>query len=348
MITVEDLAELGESVAAPAASRDELAILYATIRDLTSTLSSEEVVSRLLDRVQEHLDSEIVSILLRDADDNLRLVHARGLPPEVVESTRVPLGEGISGHVAATGLGLLIEDIESHPLFRRRNHERYSTRSALSAPLVHDGRTIGVINVNNRRDRRAYDQSDLELVEAIAGHAAIALSNARRYEDTLLRAQNDPLTGLANNGQFRQQLAIELARARRHGRELGLVVLDVDRFGKINERHGHAAGDQSLMGVARVLRMNTRAHDLAARSGGEEFAVLLPETGAQGVAVYSEKVRASVSEARLGPGASRLTVSLGTAVFPRDGDDVDALLEAADRRLHAAKSGGRDRVCSEE
>ena len=173
---------------------EELAILFDTIHDLTSTLSIREVIERLLERVLVHLKSEMASILLVGPDGKLRIRHARGLPEEVVAQTCLALGEDISGYVAQNGASVLIEDIERDARFRRRNHERYYTSSAISVPLRIHGNVMGVINVNNKRNREPYSPEDLRLVEAIAGHAAVALFNARRFEETLDRAQHDPLT----------------------------------------------------------------------------------------------------------------------------------------------------------
>jgi diguanylate cyclase (GGDEF)-like protein len=343
--TTIDLPEAAIPALAPAPpDASELSVLYATIRDLTSTLSTNEIVQRLLERVLGHLDSEIASIMLLHSDRTLRIAHARGLPEDVVKGTRVRLGEGISGSVAKSGVGLLIEDIEGHPRFGRRNHERYYTRSAICVPLRFEGRVMGVVNVNNRRDQSPYRLEDLRLVDAMAGHAAIALSNARRFEETLRRSQHDALTGLANHGHLRCTLDAELQRARRYGRELGLVVLDVDRFKAINDAHGHAVGDEVLMGLARLLRARSRVHDLPARQGGDEFAVLLPETGAFGAAACAEKVRKAVAEAALVPAGLKLTISAGVASFPADGDDAESLMTTADARLYSAKRNGRNRV----
>lgn len=350
MSIVDDLPALTTPPAGVSSSRgdERLAILHEAMRDLSSTLPTDEIVARLLGRALQHLQSGIASILLIDSEGGLRMAHALGLSGSVMESTRVELGEGVSGHVVLTGEGLLVEDVEGDHWARRLGHEGHFEGAVLSAPLVHDGHAIGVLNVSKPAAGRDYDFADLQLVETLAGQAALALGNARRYADAPREAQHDPLTGLANHAQLRRQLEIELARARRHGRELGLVLLDADRFAKINDRHGHAAGDLALMGLARVLRSRTRAHDLPARQGGEQFAVLLPETGPQGTAGFAEKIRKAVVEARLGPGGGRLSVSLGTAVFPRDGADPDELFEAAERRLGVAKSTGRDRVCTED
>ncbi len=323
----------------------ELAILCDTIHDLTSTLAVREVIERLLDRVTTHLDSEIASILLVDADGRLSIRHARGLPDEVVAGTRVGMGEGISGFVAESATPLLIDDIENDSRFGRRNHERYYTHSALSAPLRIQGNVIGVINVNNKRDRTCYTPNDLRLIEAIAGHAAVALCNAQRFEETLERSLHDPLTGLANHGHFWTTLGMEIDRAKRYERHLSLAMVDIDRFKEFNDRYGHLQGDRALARVAHVLRDWSRVHDFVARYGGEEFALILPETSGEGQLVVAEKFRQAVQEANISPaGAGNLTVSVGVASFPRDASNSNELVEVADAKLYEAKGAGRNCV----
>ena len=121
----------------------ELEILFDTVRDLGSTLSTHEVIERLIDRTLVHLDSEIASVLLVESGGDLVMIHAQGLPEDVIQEARVPQGEGIAGHVAQTGEPLLIPDVERHPQFQRRNHERYYTSSCVCAPLIFNGRVRG-------------------------------------------------------------------------------------------------------------------------------------------------------------------------------------------------------------
>jgi diguanylate cyclase (GGDEF)-like protein len=275
------------------------------------------------------------------------MTHAVGLPDEIIRKTVIPRGEGISGHVADTGEALLIPDVEKDPRFRRRNHERYYTHSALSAPLRIHGNVMGVINVNNKRNRKPFTRKDLGLVEAIAGHAAVALFNAKRFEETLRLAQRDSLTGLSNHGHFWSVMHVELERAARYGRELSLVMLDIDHFKEFNDGHGHLGGDEALAGVADTIGQLSRVHDIAARYGGEEFAVLLPETGTEGATAFAEKLRKSIaSQSFGGAGAGEITVSAGVATYPADGTEAGAIVEVADARLYEAKAEGRDRVRS--
>ena len=322
----------------------ELEVLYDTIRDVSSTLSVRQLLERLLKRSLDHLEAEIGSILLLGADGRLRMHVAHGLPDEVVKSTQMELGEGISGHVAETARPLIVDDVENHPVFRRRNHERYYTSSLLSAPLVRGGAVLGVLNVNNKSSRTAFDAGDLRLLEAIAGHASIALSNARKYEETLRRTQLDALTGLANHGHFFATLDREIARADRYSRELSLAMIDIDRFKQYNDSHGHRGGDDALVAVAKAIDDRARMHDVVARYGGEEFAVILPETPLEGALAFGEKIRSGV-EGLEGEG-DPLTVSVGVAVRRPGVESPNELVDAADTQLYRAKALGRNRVCA--
>ena len=138
----------------------DLEVLYETVKDLSSTLSVERVLERLLDRTLQHLEAGIGSILLLGDDDRLRVMVSHGLPPDVIERTEMKIGEGISGHVALHGQPLIVEDVEAHPTFRRRNRERYYTSTLISAPLVRNGVLLGVININNKANRDAFEPHD--------------------------------------------------------------------------------------------------------------------------------------------------------------------------------------------
>lgn len=327
----------------------ELEVMYDTVRDVTSTLSFVEVLQRILDRTLLHLESEIGSILLIEPDGSLRIAVAQGLPGEVVAEARLAPGEGISGHVASTGEPLLIENLDEDGRFQGRNRERYYTRSLISSPIKSGGAVRGVLNVNNKHSRLAFGEGDLMLIEAIAAHAAIALQNAERYEELLRRAQHDALTGLANHGHFWSVLEVEFERARRYERELSLVMVDVDRFKEFNDTHGHTGGDEALMWIARLIKERCRSSDLAARYGGDEFAVVLPETSRSGAMAFGEKIRQSVETASFGrSGSARVCVSIGASTFPADAATARELVDAADAQLYRAKSQGRNQVRSSD
>lgn len=185
------------------------------------------------------------------------------------------------------------------------------------------------------------DPTDLDLLLA----RARTLLDFKNYLDTCEEAAfTDHLTGLANRRRFERQLEREVARTRRFGRPFCLLMLDIDHFKRVNDTHGHEAGDDVLRRLANTIQAGTRGIDMAARIGGEEFAVLLTETDFEHGMEVAERLRAAVKETEI-PAVGRVTVSLGLAEFSAATPDARALFAAADSALYEAKRAGRDRVC---
>ena len=186
-------------------------------------------------------------------------------------------------------------------------------------------------------------QKDLSM---LALQAAEALVRTRLYEQTERLATTDGLTGLLNRRTFNAQLERRMREAQRYRRPLSLLLLDVDHFKQVNDTHGHPAGDAVLRGVARIAQKEARETDIVARYGGEEMALVLPETDARGALVIAERIRKVVAAAQhpTEQGALKVTMSIGVATWPGGGDSPEALLESADKALYRAKQAGRNRV----
>jgi len=166
----------------------------------------------------------------------------------------------------------------------------------------------------------------------------------RERNDELRRLSiTDSLTGLYNRTQLPESLSRELARSQRHGHSFSLLMIDIDHFKRFNDTHGHQAGDELLRNVAGVLRNSIRACDLAARYGGEEFLILLTETEPEGARTFAENLRGSVEGLRF-HGETAVTISIGVASFPGNGDDVESIIRQADEALYDCKRQGRNRV----
>nr|WP_240978780.1 GGDEF domain-containing protein [Longimicrobium terrae] len=190
-----------------------------------------------------------------------------------------------------------------------------------------------------------YEAHDLALLRALADSSAIALRNAELLDRLRAQATIDPLTGCHNRRGFDEILEREMARAQRYGRPLSLVLLDIDRFKSINDDFGHEVGDHALQRIGRAVRHSFRSSDSACRYGGEEFALIFPETGRDEGSRLAEKMRVVVEQ--LPPNAEvprTLTASFGVASFPDDAATIPDLIRAADRALYQAKTRGRNRV----
>ena len=212
-------------------------------------------------------------------------------------------------------------------------------------PLRTGGETVGTL-VCGSRTKGALPEAAQKELSMLGLQAADALSRTRLFEQTERLATTDGLTGLVNRRTLNTQLAARLREAQRYNRPLSFILLDVDHFKKVNDTHGHPAGDAVLKSVARLARQGARDTDVVARYGGEELALILPETDARGALVIAERIRAACAAARhpTDQGALTVTLSAGVSTWPGSGETPELLLDSADRALYRAKQGGRNRV----
>jgi diguanylate cyclase (GGDEF)-like protein len=222
------------------------------------------------------------------------------------------------------------------------------TASVLRGTLGSQRRSIGDLLLVRVGNLEPFRTADVDVLEAFLQQATLALEGAQLYQRVHEQATTDPVTGLPNHRSLKERLYEEVTRARRYGRPLCVLMLDLDHFKAFNDTYGHAAGDMALRAVADALSAQTRHGDLVARYGGEEFVVALPETDAYAGAALAERLCAAVVKlAAMADHANQraLTVSIGLAAFPEHGGDLDMLLAAADRAMYTAKHEGRNQVC---
>jgi diguanylate cyclase (GGDEF)-like protein len=205
---------------------------------------------------------------------------------------------------------------------------------------------LGAISI--ARGGEPFSRTEEELLEYLAGQAVVSIENAGLHEAVERQAVTDELTGLANVRAFTQILDMELERSRRFDTPVALVLLDIDDFKVVNDTHGHQQGDEVLAHVACVLRDLSRDLDVPARYGGEELAVVLSQTDADGAALLAERMRAAIESLEVprvgGRGKVRVTASFGVASVPDSALDRPGLIAAADAALYRAKRAGKNRV----
>ena len=214
-------------------------------------------------------------------------------------------------------------------------------RHWLTVPM-HDreGTVIGLIWADDPRNRLLPSTELLQALRVFANQATAALDSAARFEEMRFLAEHDPLTRLYNRRAFNHRLRVEAARSRRYGKPFALVVLDVDGFKRINDRHGHMAGDSALTRVADLLSHQLRGPDAAFRIGGDEFALILPEIDLESIDTVVRRIAAHL-EATCAADGHVVTASFGVAVFGEVAHDPEALLRAADAAMYAAKRSGQ-------
>ncbi|RZZ85039.1 sensor domain-containing diguanylate cyclase [Pseudoxanthomonas winnipegensis] len=226
----------------------------------------------------------------------------------------------------------------------RCHHIEGDAGATACIPLMAQGQQLGFLYVS--ADAAAF-LARVQLIETAAEQLAMALSNLELQERLRIQSIREPLTGLFNRRYLEESLARELARCARRGLPLALMMLDLDHFKRFNDTHGHPGGDALLAGFGQLLQQLSRQEDIACRYGGEEFTLILPESTPQAAAERAEQIRAAVEAMRvrhLGKDLPPVTVSIGLACFPHDGQEPEALLRSADQALYRAKAQGRNRV----
>lgn len=212
-------------------------------------------------------------------------------------------------------------------------------------PLIHHDRLMGLVLVRSDDTARAWAENELLLLHTVADQVAVAINQAHLFAQLEQQALTDGLTGCYNRRAFEKLLERDLQLATRMRQPLSLIMLDLDNLKQINDGPGgHEAGDRSLRLLAEALRAELRAVDTAARFGGDEFAIILPQADSDGAFLVAERLRARIEELKI-PGVDSMTASFGLASFPLHASSRDTLVVAADQALYKAKHTGRNRVC---
>jgi diguanylate cyclase (GGDEF)-like protein len=364
----------------PVTGRDEFAQLGHEFNSMSSQLEAkieeierkreelEATIRRVGDALATGLDRDgVVALAVRQAVDACGAEAGRAVPVDRGAFHGHRSGRDDAGLddalVAAERRGFeprpelgaeLLDSVDPEaprPRPRRASAAQVGHAHALAVPMravvtSSEPEFLGVLSI--ARHGRAFSREEEELLEYLAGQAIVSIENASLHETVERQAVTDELTGLANARAFRSILEREIERSRRFQSPLALVMVDLDNFKQVNDTHGHQQGDEVLASVASVLRDFSRDIDVPARYGGEELAVILPQTDAEGAARLAERMREAVERLRVprvgDAGSLQVTASFGVAAVPESATDEAELIAAADAALYRAKRGGKNRV----
>lgn len=343
--------DLEETKAHLQAKIQDLRTIYEVSTAIAGTLDAEEIFRILPERVMRTLGLNDFCILMYDPDRRILVCRAGAeTSASLAGEFQLAPGEGVSGRVFETGEPVYIPDVRSSPEFRYYGGRRMDVRSFMCLPLLSRGKAIGVLNVNHS-EPNAFDAESLATMRVLASYLAIAIENANLFRFVKTLAEKDSLTLLYNHGAFHEKLGIELERAARYGRPLSVLMMDLDDFKGVNDAYGHILGDRILLMTAGVLCAHLRKSDIPSRYGGDEFAIILPETDLGATSAIASRIAAGISEVRMDTEKGEeisFTASIGYASCLPDSRDRENILNVADRLMYESKRRGRGGVLGEQ
>ena len=262
-----------------------------------------------------------------------------------VQSIKIPIKEesGIMALTVLEGMTFTINTEETRQKTRNEFSQFLNLEDFVTVPLKAKDKVIGVILADNRFNKNPITSDDVRMLTMFANQAGLAIENSRLYERTVVLSNSDSLTGLWHHGYFQYLLTEEIKKASSEKQNFTILMIDLDDFKKFNDTYGHQAGDAILRNISDVFREVSRKIDTVARYGGEEFTVILPNTKKAEALVLAERLRKYVEESQL---SKNITISVGVATFPEDGEQKEYLISKADRALYEAKRTGKNKVCT--
>jgi diguanylate cyclase (GGDEF)-like protein len=316
----------------------QLAFLNNVSRTAISSDDPVHMLSEIAGEIQKNFSFDHIGIgLLDKGTKEVEIKAEAGLTPHAT-GRRIPLGTGILGRVARTGERALVQNA----LPGNINGILPDSRAVLCIPITYAEGLLGVLNIESRNEN-AFSPQDVLILNTLADLLATALHNAFVFQKLQQQSITDGLTGIKTRRFFWEALSAEWKRASRSGRPFSVVLIDLDKFKEVNDSMGHFEGDLVLARVGRLLEQKSRQSNVVARYGGDEFIVLMPETGAEQAQVLAERLRQWLATDPM-LSEHHITGSFGVASFPMHGFSIEDIIRVADAGMYVSKRSGGNLV----
>jgi len=317
--------------------------------DPDSLCRDPQAMRALLARAVTLVPSEAASLLLVDpAGRELVFRASRAMHPGVIDGLRLPSDRGIAGWVARHREAVRLDDVARDPRHFTGVEQQtgFMPRTMICVPMVSKEVLRGVIQIINKVDGSCFTEAERRLAQTLADHAAIAIENASLYRQAYLASITDDLTGLGNTRHFNGSLVRLIAR----GGPVSLIILDLDNFKAVVDSYGHLVGSRTIAQIGRMIGRLIRPGDVAARFGGDEFVIAMPDTDAVSAVRLADGIRQAIEACHWLEGEdvdlSGVTASFGVATFPDNAQDAESLFRAADTAMYSVKRSTKNRVRS--
>jgi diguanylate cyclase (GGDEF)-like protein len=327
----------------------ELIIFHDVAKALTSSLDLDSILQTIMEKMAEYFRPDTWSLLMVDPEgEELYFAIAVGTAAETLKNVRLKVGEGIAGWVAKHGERLIVPDVMNDPRFAKRIDEmtKLETRSIICVPMRSKLRVLGVIQLVNV-DMEHFGDQEFFFLQSLCDYAAIAIENARAVEKIQELTITDDVTGLYNARHLYKILETEVYRSARFGYEFSVLFIDLDHFKQVNDTHGHLIGSKLLSEIGYLIKAQLRLIDYAFRYGGDEFVVLLPQTGKDAALVVARRLRDTLRTGMFCKDESlnlNVRASIGIATYPHDAKTPHDVIRQADEMMYLVKNTTRDNI----
>jgi diguanylate cyclase (GGDEF)-like protein len=302
-----------------------------------------------MEKMAEYFRPDTWSLLMvEESKMELYFAIAVGAASDALKNVRLKVGEGIAGHVAKYGEKLVVPDVRADKRFTKRIDEvtQLETHSIICVPLKSKLRVLGVIQLVNV-DMAHFTHEEEFFLQALCDYAAIAIENARSVEKIQELTITDDCTGLFNARHLYKTLETEVYRSARFGYEFSVLFIDLDHFKSVNDTHGHLIGSKLLAEIGYLIKAQLRLIDFAFRYGGDEFVVLLPQTGKDQALVVAHRLRDSLRASCFCKEEGlnlNVRASMGLATYPHDAKSPHDIIRQADEMMYMVKNSTRDNI----